>query len=81
MEQELRNHLLALVSAYMGATGRSVSRTGHLAARDAAFFSRLEHGTANFTVRKYDEIVNWFTLAWPDGAAWPDLERRRGQCA
>ncbi|ADH91767.1 conserved hypothetical protein [Ancylobacter novellus DSM 506] len=70
MEQALREHLLSCFSVFVEARGITSATVGRLAAGDWRFFRRLADGT-NFTVRKYDEVMAWFSTNWPAGAEWP----------
>ncbi|RYC10051.1 hypothetical protein [Ciceribacter ferrooxidans] len=70
MEKALASNLLQLASAYGAATSLSDSTIGRLCAADGRFFSRIRDG-ATFTVKKYDEVIAWFSRQWPEGAEWP----------
>jgi hypothetical protein len=77
MEQELKEHLLALARGYAAARGDlALSTVGRLAADDWRFFERVQDDEKTFTARKYDEIIEWFSANWPDGAQWPSDVRR-----
>lgn len=79
MEKLLTKNLNALVEAYCGASGLSKSTVGRLCAADGRFFSRLHEGKT-YTLRKYDEVLVWFSNHWPEGAEWPhDVERPAAQ--
>lgn len=64
--------LLALANGYAAARGYALSTVGKQAAGDARFFERLRDGDASWTARKYDQVVGWFSVNWPDGTEWPD---------
>ncbi|OYZ97683.1 MAG: hypothetical protein B7X99_13610 [Rhizobiales bacterium 17-65-6] len=70
MENELRHHLLRLTDAFVVVSGLQVSTLSQRAAGDWRFLSKLRGG-GRFTVRKYDEVVLWFSENWPEGADWP----------
>lgn len=70
MEAELAHHLDLLLAAYREQIDRQPSTLGRLAADDGKFFERIRDG-ATFTVKKYDAVVSWFSVNWPDGAVWP----------
>jgi hypothetical protein len=74
MESELRDHLLRLAAAYMAASGLQATTLSQRAAGDWRFLGKLESG-GRFTVRKYDDLVTWFSANWPD-AEWPADIRR-----
>lgn len=76
MEQELRAHLRACAEAYAAARGIGLPTIGRLAAGDWRFFDRLQDDTKTFTAKKYDEIIVWFSVNWPEGAEWPDSVQR-----
>lgn len=70
MEQALRDHLLTCAGAFV-ATGRlQLSTLSKRAAGDWRYFQRLADG-GNFTARKYDEVMAWFSTHWPEEAEWP----------
>lgn len=71
MEQELRDHLLALAAAFMAATEMSRATLGKRVAGDWRFFDRITGGKT-FNIRTYDTATVWFSANWPEGAAWPD---------
>lgn len=71
METQLANHLLALSSAFGKARDLGESTVGRHCAADGRFFLRIREGKT-FTAKKYDEVVAWFFVHWPDGLAWPD---------
>jgi hypothetical protein len=61
------------VCAEKYATRKKVKLTtlGRLVANDSPFFARLQDNSKNFTVRKYDEVIGWFSSNWPADLAWP----------
>lgn len=71
METELARHLTTLADRYAEATNLKQSTVGRLCAGDGRFFKRIEEGQT-FTAKKYDVVVSWFSLNWPDDAVWPD---------
>lgn len=82
IEQPLRDNLIALARAYAKARGNGLSSVSTQAAGDGRFFDALAERTGarkandrrgSFTVRKYDQLVEWFSANWPDGVEWPDL--------
>ena len=80
MEKELANQLLHLAALYCEAKGIAETTVGRLSAADGKFFARvraakhraIDAKEPSFTVRKRDEVVQWFAANWPDGVAWPD---------
>lgn len=75
MERELRSNLRTCAEAYATARAIELSTVGRLAAGDWRFFDRIVDGKS-FTVRKYDEVMCWFSANWPEGAEWPADIRR-----
>lgn len=72
MQKQLSHHLVAVARLFAQARGYELSTLGRLAALDSRFFSLLiEQPDANFTVRKYDEVMTWFADNWPADVAWP----------
>ena len=78
MESELAAHLRTLAKAFAVARSFEISTVGRVAAGDWRFFDRLDDPTKTFTLRKYDEVVRWFSDNWPENAAWPDEVPRPG---
>ncbi|TGT72942.1 hypothetical protein EN802_13775 [bacterium M00.F.Ca.ET.159.01.1.1] len=71
MEAELIRHLLTLLQLFSERKGLAESTIGRLCIKDGAFFPRLRAGSS-LSVRKYDEIVLWFSESWPEGLEWPE---------
>lgn len=76
MEQELIRNLLAVATAYRVVHSIELSTLGRRAAGDWRFFDHLGTGSRTFTARKYDEVMCWFALNWPEGAEWPQTVTR-----
>ena len=70
MEAELIKHLELLLASYRTRRDLQPSTIGRLGAGDGKFFERLRSG-ATFTVKKYDSVVGWFSVNWPEGLEWP----------
>lgn len=74
----LADNLMKLVTHYMAARApriskvslRSVSRQAH---GDPPFFEKLMAGECSFTIRKYDEMIDWFDTNWPTNTKRPKL--------
>lgn len=49
-----------------------LSTVGRHAAGDGSFFVRLPEAEKTFTIRKYDDVIGWFSSNWPADLAWPD---------
>ncbi len=71
MEPILRDHLLRLAATYGDRRSLKLSTVGKMAVSDGRFFLTLEAGK-NFTVRRYDQLLAWFSANWPEGCAWPE---------
>lgn len=65
----MRETLVRLFDAWMAATGDGATETSKRFAGDGSFFKRLPHNRP--TAKTTDPIVQRFSDAWPDGAAWP----------
>jgi hypothetical protein len=71
MEEELANQLLTVARVFGEAKGLKDSTVGRFCAQDGSFFTRIRDGRT-FTVKKFDEVLLWFSANWPEGAEWPD---------
>ncbi len=81
METVLRANLAALLAEYSLRAEATAAMVGRQALNDNTFFTRLGAG-ANFTVRTYDRLVQWFSDRWPEGLEWPrDIERPKRLCS
>jgi hypothetical protein len=72
MEQELIRNLHTVAGAYRLGHEIELSTLGRRAAGDWRFFSSLGACGKTFTVRKYDEVMSWFSANWPDAVGWPE---------
>lgn len=75
MERRLTHHLLILCERYSSAKGIGDATIGKQCAADGRFFARLRDGKT-YTVRKYDEVLTWFSANWPRDVEWPDCVER-----
>lgn len=71
MERDLITHLRSLAEAYAQAKGMSMTAVARAATRDGSFFANLDAGRTT-TLRRFDEIRQWFSDRWPDAIAWPE---------
>jgi hypothetical protein len=72
MQDELISHMQACLAAYVAATGKSKSWIiARATGGDYNFFKRFADPDASFTVRKYDEVMRWFSDNWPENRQWP----------
>jgi hypothetical protein len=67
IESFLRENLLTMARACAAARGLTLKSISRKAVDDHRFFDRLIRKDGSFTVRKYDEIMGWFS----DPANWP----------
>ena len=76
MQETLRSNLFAVAAIYAEANCLKLHSVSGVAARDAGFFSRIKRPETSFTVRKYDEVMRFFSDNWPKDRAWPaDIPR------
>lgn len=76
MEEELSRDLLRCAEAYASAKEMELSTIARLAAGDWRFFKNLKADNKTFTVRKYDEVIQYFSNNWPSDKDWPkDIAR------
>lgn len=72
METQLASHLLKLAAIYAKAKSIEESTIGRQCAADGRFFARIRQGKT-FTVKKYDEVMQWFLVNWPDQVNRPEF--------
>ncbi|MEH2476222.1 hypothetical protein V1284_007666 [Nitrobacteraceae bacterium AZCC 2299] len=71
MESELRSNLIAVATAFADAERCGLSTVSRRCRNDSGFFHRLFDETKSFTLRTFDEVMQWFSDNWPAGAEWP----------
>jgi len=71
MERELKDNLLRCAETFAQVRGFALPTVGRLAAGDWRFFTRVQDEEKSFTVRKYDEVIGWFSENWPPETKWP----------
>jgi len=69
--EPLRQNLRAIVSAYRGATGVSLSQVSKDFYGNASFMKDFLAGRGSVSVDKLDEMLRKFAHSWPVGAKWP----------
>ena len=75
-EEKLRANLITLTNGFAEANGLMVSTVLARASGDARFLERTGSAGKSFTVRVYDNLVQWFSDRWPEGIEWPaDIPR------
>lgn len=71
MEEVLASNLLKLSAIYCESQALNPSTVGRQCAADGRFFLRIRQGKT-FTVKKYDDVLLWFSLHWPEDLSWPE---------
>jgi len=71
MAETLRGDLLAVARTYAAAKRLRMSSLGNYARGDSSYFRKLEHGDNRMVAEVYDEIMQWLSDRWPEGARWP----------
>jgi hypothetical protein len=71
MESNLRQTLISLAVNFAGFEGCALSTVSRRCRNDSGFFHRLSDPTKSFTVRTFDEVVQWFSKNWPVESEWP----------
>jgi hypothetical protein len=71
MESELRSNLIAVATAFAHAEQCGLSTVSRRCRNDSGFFHRLFDETKSFTVRTFDDVLQWFSDNWPPGTEWP----------
>jgi hypothetical protein len=70
-EQICKNNLRVCAKAYADSKKLQLTTLGRIVAADSPFFTRLS-SNSSFTIRKYDEVMRWFSANWPDDLPWPE---------
>jgi hypothetical protein len=68
-----RDNLLAIAKAYAEANGVKLGSVSRKAYGNASFFHQLATGKHSISVKRAEEILNWFRKNWPEDTAWPPL--------
>ena len=63
--------LLVLARTYAAHQGLSLSTVSTYVTKDGKIFGRLERGEATCTLRRADQILQWFSDNWPVDLEWP----------
>ena len=71
MENDLRSSLIAVAEAFAAAEGCALSTVSRRCRNDSAFFRRIADVGKSFTLRTFDEVMQWFSDNWPGDADWP----------
>ncbi len=70
MGNELKAMLAAVAAEFSRSTGRKPSGIWASAVKDARFMDRLDRGQT-FTIKVFDNAMQWFSENWPEDAVWP----------
>lgn len=70
-------NLIVLADAFAKATGLKLKTISRKAHSDPRFFDSLKAGEISLTIRKYDELIEWFDKNWPDGVKHPAIKEMR----
>lgn len=73
MEAELKAKLLGYARAYAGHRNLEMVTVARISAGDWRFYDRLLN-ESTITLRKYDEVMSWFTKNWPTDLDRPTLK-------
>lgn len=72
MEHTLRASLVAIAVAFANAENCALSTVSRRCRNDSAFFRRISDVDKSFTLRTFDEVMQWFSDNWPHGQEWPE---------
>lgn len=75
MEKLLIDGLLAVASEYGARAGLKPTAIALAAAKDRSFFAAIDAGRS-ITLRKLEEVLQWFSDNWPEDAQWPSSIER-----
>lgn len=71
MDQLLRAHLQTCFAAFNTVSDVRPATTAARASGDWRFFERLNDPKKTFTVKKYEDTIEWFSRNWPEQLTWP----------
>lgn len=71
IEEGAKQHMIALAEAYALATGLAEATISRLAHGNCNFFQYYRAGKCTTTLRKYDEMLEFFKARWPRGVPRP----------
>ena len=76
MKANYTHQILALAACYSRHFNHTLATVSLRAAKRGSFFDELAAG-GNFTVKRAERIIQWFSDNWPNGElAWPtDIPR------
>ena len=70
------DNVFRVARIYAGKRGITMKTLGTYAAGHGHFFERLAVGRV--TIRRTEQVLQWFSDNWPDGLEWPaDIPRPR----
>lgn len=74
-EPFLRTALIVQAEAFAAVNGLSLGYVSRCAFLDARFIEKLKSGEGSFTVRKFDEAMQFFEKRWPPWRHRPPLPK------
>jgi hypothetical protein len=74
--ETLKGELLAVARTYAAAKNIKLSSLGQQIFNSTYFFSRLEGGELKLMCEAYDNVMQWMSNRWPEGARWPPHVQR-----
>lgn len=66
----MTEQLLTVATRYSEITNLALATVATRAGNDGGLFRRLNAG-GTITVRRWEEVMRWFALHWPDGSDYP----------
>jgi hypothetical protein len=70
----LRQNIVVLSKAFAKARGIKLSTLSRLIRGDMYFLRDYSSGKISVTIKKYDEIIEYFVKHWPANTPMPKLE-------
>ena len=70
-------NLLAIARAYAKAENLRLTQVSRRVYGTSNFLADLEKGKVSISIRRYEQMVEWFRDHWSDGAPWPWLDTIR----
>lgn len=72
LETKAKSDLVRVIDAYQAAQPVGNATLSKAIYGASWFVEKLRDGTCpSFGLRKFDEIITWFSENWPRGAKWP----------
>jgi hypothetical protein len=67
----IKDNLLAIVSAYRKATGKSLTTVSKEFYGRGDFFDAFKRGEHTISIDRLDSMIDKFRSEWPEGQVWP----------